>query len=159
MATFLWDVYVDFLKMRVSIVFKQTITIVLSMAAMTGLLIQLVFSQSLEQMLTWQYRERLLAAAQTAEAGIRAGQGQTLWDELEKGSVLHEGNGSAEVPLRYDLLREMNGSWRVELSSTHGMEGVLLQYLPLRDKQAAIAASVPGGRRARGGRCGLCRYL
>lgn len=142
-ATFLWDVYVDFLKMRVSIVFKQTITIVLSMAAMTGLLIQLVFSQSLEQMLTWQYRERLLAAAQTAEAGIRAGQGQTLWDELEKGSVLHEGNGSAEVPLRYDLLREMNGSWRVELSSTHGMEGVLLQYLPLRDKQAAIAAGVP----------------
>jgi len=119
LSLLIWDAFVGFFKMRMSLILRSGILIIVSVVAMLYLLLSFVIAPNMRSILTKQYRDRLLTAGGIMASAISAGNGQAQESAVFM-SAAEKAKEAAEIvsPLHFDLLSR-NG---VLLLSSDGIE-------------------------------------
>ena len=125
----IFDAYVAFFKMRISIMVRQAILIVISIVGMLYILINFIITPSLESTLADQYYGRILSSAQVMVSAIESlGEEETEAVFSQTHTVMARKPGEV-APLHFDLLSQ---SGKLIVSTDGYRKGFDGDVLPMR---------------------------
>lgn len=145
LSVLLWDAYCRLLKMRVSIMVRQSLLIVAGVAAMVYLLMTILIEPAMQSTLRDQYRGRVEAAADVLAVNLNnTAEPETVINEF-KNSAQNESE-SEWSPIHFELYSLSGGRIKLAASSDNTAPGTDARHMPwhVSMEEALNTASASG---------------